>query len=159
MIRRPPRSTLTDTLFPYTTLFRSPETTGGPQGPETTAAGEESERDLGTRIDAIRRGHRRRRPGRSGGGHPTAPAFGRERQGDHRLRSREGLGSRRPHPLRRGAGAAGAERADPRLAGEGRAAERAGQRGEVPVAGGKGKHLDRKLVKGCVRRCRSRWGT
>src|SRR3546814_1408468 len=26
MIRRPPRSTLTDTLFPYTTLFRSPVT-------------------------------------------------------------------------------------------------------------------------------------
>src|SRR3546814_7651966 len=25
MIRRPPRSTLTDTLFPYTTLFRSPD--------------------------------------------------------------------------------------------------------------------------------------
>src|SRR3546814_13696991 len=25
MIRRPPRSTLTDTLFPYTTLFRSGE--------------------------------------------------------------------------------------------------------------------------------------
>src|SRR3546814_10470295 len=33
-------------------------------------------------------------------------------------------------------------RADPRLAGEGRAAERAGQRGEVPVAVGKGKHFD-----------------
>src|SRR3546814_440310 len=31
MIRRPPRSTLTDTLFPYTTLFRSPV--------HTTAAG------------------------------------------------------------------------------------------------------------------------
>src|SRR3546814_671983 len=29
MIRRPPRSTRTDTLFPYTTLFRSP----GPLGP------------------------------------------------------------------------------------------------------------------------------
>src|SRR3546814_9518271 len=28
MIRRPPRSTRTDTLFPYTTLFRSP---AGPQ--------------------------------------------------------------------------------------------------------------------------------
>src|SRR3546814_4010430 len=28
MIRRPPRSTRTDTLFPYTTLFRSP----GPRG-------------------------------------------------------------------------------------------------------------------------------
>src|SRR3546814_6093301 len=30
MIRRPPRSTRTDTLFPYTTLFRSPP---GPVGP------------------------------------------------------------------------------------------------------------------------------
>src|SRR3546814_1961203 len=28
MIRRPPRSTRTDTLFPYTTLFRSDEETG-----------------------------------------------------------------------------------------------------------------------------------
>src|SRR3546814_20718405 len=27
MIRRPPRSTRTDTLFPYTTLFRSPDRT------------------------------------------------------------------------------------------------------------------------------------
>src|SRR3546814_2761734 len=30
MIRRPPRSTRTDTLFPYTTLFRSADE--GPQG-------------------------------------------------------------------------------------------------------------------------------
>src|SRR3546814_5471489 len=30
MIRLPPRSTRTDTLFPYTTLFRAPEL-GGPQ--------------------------------------------------------------------------------------------------------------------------------
>src|SRR3546814_4648242 len=32
MIRRPPRSTRTDTLFPYTTLFRSvvPQDDGGP---------------------------------------------------------------------------------------------------------------------------------
>src|SRR3546814_8408358 len=29
MIRRPPRSTRTDTLFPYTTLFRSPEPGSG----------------------------------------------------------------------------------------------------------------------------------
>src|SRR3546814_5962890 len=28
MIRRPPRSTRTDTLFPYTTLFRSPDRRG-----------------------------------------------------------------------------------------------------------------------------------
>src|SRR3546814_15016557 len=30
MIRRPPRSTRTDTLFPYTTLFRSDEEVGQP---------------------------------------------------------------------------------------------------------------------------------
>src|SRR3546814_5494370 len=30
MIRRPPRSTRTDTLFPYTTLFRSLELAGDP---------------------------------------------------------------------------------------------------------------------------------
>src|SRR3546814_6816966 len=29
MIRRPPRSTRTDTLFPYTTLFRSIDSLGG----------------------------------------------------------------------------------------------------------------------------------
>src|SRR3546814_19217625 len=32
MIRRPPRSTRTDTLFPYTTLFRSPEAAIGLAG-------------------------------------------------------------------------------------------------------------------------------
>src|SRR3546814_16964406 len=31
MIRRPPRSTRTDTLFPYTTLFRSHEQSAGSQ--------------------------------------------------------------------------------------------------------------------------------
>src|SRR3546814_5491633 len=31
MIRRPPRSTRTDTLFPYTTLFRSCENELGPE--------------------------------------------------------------------------------------------------------------------------------
>src|SRR3546814_5755658 len=36
MIRRPPRSTRTDTLFPYTTLFRSAE---------QRAAGEQAEHD------------------------------------------------------------------------------------------------------------------
>src|SRR3546814_1539331 len=34
MIRRPPRSTRTDTLFPYTTLFRSPSPPGA--GADTT---------------------------------------------------------------------------------------------------------------------------
>src|SRR3546814_9610513 len=32
MIRRPPRSTRTDTLFPYTTLFRSPISAAAPCG-------------------------------------------------------------------------------------------------------------------------------
>src|SRR3546814_3980450 len=32
MIRRPPRSTRTDTLFPYTTLFRSPPHARRPNG-------------------------------------------------------------------------------------------------------------------------------
>src|SRR3546814_9434370 len=35
MIRRPPRSTRTDTLFPYTTLFRSKNS--GPSGSNDTA--------------------------------------------------------------------------------------------------------------------------
>src|SRR3546814_14704976 len=32
MIRRPPRSTRTDTLFPYTTLFRSAQCRAGQEG-------------------------------------------------------------------------------------------------------------------------------
>src|SRR3546814_3273770 len=47
MIRRPPRSTRTDTLFPYTTLFRSPA-------------------DIHLPIDAFPRG-RRIRPAYLGG--------------------------------------------------------------------------------------------
>src|SRR3546814_9313856 len=41
MIRRPPRSTRTDTLFPYTTLFRSPQARPGlcpAQAPAGSAA-------------------------------------------------------------------------------------------------------------------------
>src|SRR3546814_12674054 len=37
MIRRPPRSTRTDTLFPYTTLFRSIAAEYGPQGVRANA--------------------------------------------------------------------------------------------------------------------------
>src|SRR3546814_6556502 len=51
MIRRPPRSTRTDTLFPYTTLFRSRATTDADTCAESPAA--------------CRRDRRRRcRPGR-----------------------------------------------------------------------------------------------
>src|SRR3546814_16753646 len=38
MIRRTPRSTRTDTLFPYTTLFRSDGGAGAGQGPSGAAA-------------------------------------------------------------------------------------------------------------------------
>src|SRR3546814_15225638 len=39
MIRRPPRSTRTDTLFPYTTLFRSVEEAGGVRAAGQQGAG------------------------------------------------------------------------------------------------------------------------
>src|SRR3546814_7961863 len=39
MIRRPPRSTRTDTLFPYTTLFRSRRTTACPGSAPRTWTG------------------------------------------------------------------------------------------------------------------------
>src|SRR3546814_13562908 len=37
MLRPPPRSTLTDSFCPYTTLFRSPGSAVGEQGPEPRA--------------------------------------------------------------------------------------------------------------------------
>src|SRR3546814_1923458 len=37
MIRRPPRSTRTDTLFPYTTLFRSQRLAGARRADQQTA--------------------------------------------------------------------------------------------------------------------------
>src|SRR3546814_16763818 len=58
MIRRPPRSTRTDTLFPYTTLFRSPETLPEADGPLTTSvfgvgAGATGTSGRGTVVDAL----------------------------------------------------------------------------------------------------------
>src|SRR3546814_2643745 len=40
MLRRPPRSTRTDTLFPYTTLFRSPCTRCSPEAGQANACGQ-----------------------------------------------------------------------------------------------------------------------
>src|SRR3546814_17558383 len=74
MIRRPPRSTRTDTLFPYTTLFRSqgcrefvgdqPGTRGEP------AVGNREQPPLGEIFGIIRgvEGHRVRRTVAGGGG-------------------------------------------------------------------------------------------
>src|SRR3546814_2654560 len=63
MIRRPPRSTRTDTLFPYTTLFRSGREEGHAQGREEDCGGEEvraqgreegREKEVGAARAAIR---------------------------------------------------------------------------------------------------------
>src|SRR3546814_2348140 len=64
MIRRPPRSTRTDTLFPYTTLFRSP----GPAGHARA-----------TRLPRPCRGSRTRCPGR----HRSGGRSGRPRSEEH----------------------------------------------------------------------------
>src|SRR3546814_13559650 len=59
MIRRPPRSTRTDTLFPYTTLFRSPRCRPAGDGFDDAhrsvdgrrpGAGEEDQRHIARRI-------------------------------------------------------------------------------------------------------------
>src|SRR3546814_12313219 len=53
MIRRPPRSTRTDTLFPYTTLFRSVRQRGGHHSPGLQAKAEGRHRfALGRRARA-----------------------------------------------------------------------------------------------------------
>src|SRR3546814_11990583 len=57
MIRRPPRSTRTDTLFPYTTLFRSPVRRDHQQGPRPRQALPERAPDLGEAV-ALQRVHR-----------------------------------------------------------------------------------------------------
>src|SRR3546814_19062264 len=81
MIRRPPRSTRTDTLFPYTTLFRSDHHVGRQ-----------------AILKAAIRGHRH--PGGHHHGHAIArqdaraqPAFGRPAL-DHRLPVAPGAGER-----------------------------------------------------------------
>src|SRR3546814_1824574 len=73
MIRRPPRSTRTDTLFPYTTLFRSyrvrrdrAQPACRQPGPDHAAApapagGAQAGRADGRRDDADRRSHGARR--------------------------------------------------------------------------------------------------
>src|SRR3546814_1528451 len=62
MIRRPPRSTRTDTLFPYTTLFRSIAGPVAVPGPAVAAA-----------VVGAGAGHRAARPGLAAAG-PAQPA-------------------------------------------------------------------------------------
>src|SRR3546814_8113866 len=95
MIRRHPRSTRTDTPFPYTTLFRSRRVAGAAVPPLPAA---------GTGTSPARRRAGRARPARRGAGPwhaaPTGAAPGRRASGSarrpgcragHRLRTRPGL--------------------------------------------------------------------
>src|SRR3546814_1953678 len=83
MIRRPPRSTRTDTLFPYTTLFRSPgfRCVAGPDRAGSFPPVAESRGELGARgRDMPRRGGIRAFAGLFGGAAQSAlvPAGGGE---------------------------------------------------------------------------------
>src|SRR3546814_5468304 len=61
MIRRPPRSTRTDTLFPYTTLFRSVVRADRPRKDQLRPAGPVAfgrlDRPAGLHVDTARPGH------------------------------------------------------------------------------------------------------
>src|SRR3546814_18486788 len=77
MIRRPPRSTRTDTLFPYTTLFRS----------KLEGRGNDAWRSFATTIYFLQHQQLRRRQPRRGGepsptqlGRPQYPPQGLKRQ-------------------------------------------------------------------------------
>src|SRR3546814_2551448 len=89
MIRRPPRSTRTDTLFPYTTLFRSPD--------DRAAAGE-APRARGTRATRGRAGAQEaQHPKRPG----DLPHRGRQAaQGHARCHRRRHCQRGRPAPQR-----------------------------------------------------------
>src|SRR3546814_11611376 len=68
MIRRPPRSTRTDTLFPYTTLFRS----GRPVEHRLARCRPERDRERGQEPKPLVHRHRYRRPGDYGRGDAAA---------------------------------------------------------------------------------------
>src|SRR3546814_10868363 len=76
MIRRPPRSTRTDTLFPYTTLFRSTADASGRDvaGRVSCAPGRHTVCLRGAArgvLPAIERGHQREAGGHPGYGAPS----------------------------------------------------------------------------------------
>src|SRR3546814_1302301 len=78
MIRRPPRSTRTDTLFPYTTLFRSAFVAGPQCGAAIhadRAVPAPSAREGGNRLA---RPYRARRPRGAGRDHRPQPARSEE---------------------------------------------------------------------------------
>src|SRR3546814_2989087 len=109
MIRRPPRSTRTDTLFPYTTLFRSPAGADEDRG-ERAAEGERQGLQ-GAPREAERR---------------DQDAGGEDRRTDSPMAGREGQAGRRAEA--EGAARPGAQRAGDRPA---QRRPEPGQRAEV----------------------------
>src|SRR3546814_4338059 len=75
MIRRPPRSTRTDTLFPYTTLFRS--------GDEVRSWFGDDEAERRRRRDARYDEQDSDDQGRTSGGGGYRPAYGGDRSEEH----------------------------------------------------------------------------
>src|SRR3546814_6594029 len=77
MIRRPPRSTRTDTLFPYTTLFRSFDlhATGGSRRGDSLRTG--------SRARELRRGHRQSHLARVRAGRSRVQGVPRARSEEH----------------------------------------------------------------------------
>src|SRR3546814_12121867 len=93
MIRRPPRSTRTDTLFPYTTLFRSRDRPA-PRTQFRAAERHGLQRSAGA-LPAGGAGGVRHAAGRAAGGDRRALSAGRRRRGASRARGRadHGLGA------------------------------------------------------------------
>src|SRR3546814_1194476 len=128
MIRRPPRSTRTDTLFPYTTLFRSdrrvrPDRPPGRSDPEHAAAQLAQAGGDGAEARAGRVDRRARGTGEAGRkpGTPAHPAEARPGRAARRLWSRHRPGCAPDDAGRGGAGARHPTwRDDPEGAGVGR---------------------------------------
>src|SRR3546814_8844856 len=99
MIRRPPRSTLTDTLFPYTTLFRSPDRVQPVEGGAVAGDG-----DAGGRVW-------KPRAGQCGGAGADAGDRGLQRGPDRAARGAHAAGrAADPRPGRRGGAVSRARR-------------------------------------------------
>src|SRR3546814_17966995 len=105
MIRLPPRSTRTDTLFPDTTLFRSPGAAAGHRRAEAAGAWPPAAArridgdDLPRAADRPQPGHEGRRADRRGAADPSRPPSrqaARARSGHNARREPTGRGAALP---------------------------------------------------------------
>src|SRR3546814_11312005 len=161
MIRRPPRSTRTDTLFPYTTLFRSAE---GADGGEPHLCAEGGRRGQ-PRVRKPALAVRPRRDGRTAGGRLWHPAPPPERAGQPLVPKAAGRVRRRHLALFGGADDAFA--AAPDRGGQDGAGRREqsghlldGRQGRNSQAGdavpARNNSEERRVGKECVSTCRTR---